>query len=180
MRIAFDTISGTWGKCDTILTAHEAGGSIVQPRCSPDGRYLLVAIAAYSDFPIDKAGTCLGLIDLSDGLFRKINFDSPWTDGWHGWSRNGRWMVFTSKRMNGRFSSVYFSYFDSTGKVHSPFVLPQKNPSYYASSIIACTNPEFVTDRISFSIRQFTAAIRGNRSDAAAGDSSHYGTKYDF
>ena len=184
MRIAFDPATRQWGLLDTVLAARKAGGSVLQPKCSPDGLSLLVTIAVYSDFPIDKVGSRLGLIDIKTSALRILDFGSRWTDGWHSWSHNGHWIVFNSKRMNGRFSSLWFSYRDSAGAVHSPFVLPQRDPSFYESSIIAYTIPEFITSRVEFTSRQFRKAInsyqKNNMADAATADSAQSGEKYEF
>ncbi len=184
MRIAFDPVTRQWGLLDTVLTAQKAGGSILQPKCSPDGLSLLVSIAAYSDFPIDKVGSRLGLIDIKTSALRILYFGRRWKDGWHSWSSNGHWIVFNSKRMNGRFSSLWFSYRDSAGVVHSPFVLPQRDPSFYESSIIAYNIPEFITSRINITFSQFQKAISDYRknamADAASADSAHNGEEREY
>jgi hypothetical protein len=159
MRIAFDPESGKWGRLDTVLSAQEARGSVCGPRCSPDGRLLLVNIADHGDFPIDKVGTRLGLVDVKTSSLTVIAPGTRWTDGWHGWSHNGRWIVFNSKRLNGRFSSIWFSYVDSLGVAHAPFVLPQKDASFYESSVFAYNVPEFLTSRIPYTVRQFRGAL---------------------
>jgi hypothetical protein len=160
MRIGFDPQARTFGRLDTVLTAQQAGGSVLQPRMSPDGRFILVNIARYGDFPIDKAGTRLGIIDVTTSALRTPDSDCRWTDSWHGWSSSGRWIVFTSKRLNGRFSAICFRYVDSSGAMHDPFVLPQKDPSFYESSIFAFTVPECLTARIPVTISQCRAALR--------------------
>jgi Tol biopolymer transport system component len=72
MRIGFDPAACAWGKLDTVLTAQKAGGSVLQPRCSPDGRFVLVTVADYSDFPIDKTGARLCLYDLASSSLRRV------------------------------------------------------------------------------------------------------------
>jgi len=168
MRIAFDPRERTWGTLDTVLTAETAGGSVLQPRCSPNGRYVLVNIAPYGDFPIDKEATRLGVIDLKTFSFKLIDTANRRTDGWHGWSHNGRWLVFTSKRINGRFSCLCFSYFDTTGTAHDPFVLPQKDPSFYESSVIAFNVPELLRARAGYPLRAFNRALDTYRKKSPA------------
>lgn len=157
--VEFDPQAGKWGRVDTILSAEKAGGSILQPRCSPDGRYILVNISEYGGFPVDKAGSRLGLFDLENRSFSIITSASCWTDSWHGWSHNGRWIACSSKWLNGRFSTICFRYVDSTGSVHNPFVLPQKSPHKYESSLISHTMPELSTSRIPFSMRSIQKAM---------------------
>jgi hypothetical protein len=179
LRIAFDARELAWGTLDTVMTAQKAGGSILQPRCSPDGRYILVNIAGYGDFPIDKEATRLGVIDLQSSSLSLLDTGNRWTDGWHGWSHNGRWMVFTSKRINGRFSCICFSYFDSTGTAHAPFVLPQKNPSFYESSVIAFNVPEFLRARITYPARAFRKVLDAYRKNSAAPAVAADGVQYE-
>jgi hypothetical protein len=182
MRIAFDPESGKWGRLDTVLSAHEARGSVCGPRCSPNGRFLLVNIADYGDFPIDKVGTRLGLVDVKTSSLTIIDPGTRWTDGWHGWSHNGRWIVFNSKRMNGRFSSVWFSYVDSLGTAHTPFVLPQRDPSFYESAVFAYNVPELLTAGIPYTNRQFRRALdaylKQPKTDAVAAASAPAGGEF--
>jgi hypothetical protein len=166
MRIAYDPELRTWGTMDTVITAEKAGGSVLQPRCSPDGRFILVTVADFSDFPIDKAGSRLCIFECGSGSLTKVGTDSHFTDAWHGWSHNGRWIVCNSKRINGRFSSLIFFHCDSNGVIHTPFVLPQKDPAFYESSLTAYNVPEFITSAIPYSIRQFQNAMDSYRSKA--------------
>jgi WD40-like Beta Propeller Repeat len=163
VRISFDPDMRTWGKLDTVLSAAKAGGSVLQPRCSPDGRFLLVNISPWGDFPVDKTGTCLALLDTADRSVHRLFPDTLQTDTWHSWSSNGRWIAFNSKRINGRFSSIFFCHVDSAGNAHLPFVMPQKNPRFYESSLSAYNVPEFTTEAIPCSPRQLQAALDAYR-----------------
>lgn len=184
MRIAFDVRTKSWGRLDTVVTAQQAGGSVLQPRMSPDGRFILVNIADYGDFPVDKVGTRLGLIDVKTSALRICASGVRWTDSWHGWSSSGRWIVFNSKRLNGRFSAVCFSYVDSAGAVHSPFVLPQKEPSFYGSSVFAYNVPECLTAAIPVTIGQSRTALeeyrKNSAADAVTAASAKQGTRDEF
>jgi hypothetical protein len=72
------------------------------------------------------------------------------------------------KRMNGRFSSVFFCYLDSAGAAHAPFIMPQKDPLFYESSITAYNVPELLTGKIPYSVRQFQKVLDNYRSKPAA------------
>jgi hypothetical protein len=159
MRIGFDPQTRCWGALDTVLLARDAGGSVLQPRWSPDGRFLLVNVSPYGDFPIDKAGTRLCIFDPRLRRLRVLDSDSLSTDAWHGWSSNGKWIVFNSKRLNKRFSSIYFCYVDTLGTFHKPFVLPCKDPEFYDYSLSAFNVPEFTTSRIACSPREIQNAL---------------------
>lgn len=176
LRMGFDPGTSRWGKLDTVITAETAGASLLQPKCSPDGAFILVTIAPYGDFPIDKIHSRLALIDAKTSALHILDFGSRWSDGWHSWSGNGHWIVFTSKRMNGRFTSPWFSFMDDAGVVHAPFVLPQVDPAYFESSIIGYTMPEFTTGKILFTSDQIRKVIdsysKNAPSNAAAADSA--------
>jgi hypothetical protein len=65
MRIPYDRSTGDWGHPDTVLTAERAGGSLTQPRISPDGMFMLVTRSRYSDFPIHQARSSLCMAALA-------------------------------------------------------------------------------------------------------------------
>ena len=163
MSISYEAKTETWGELDTLLTAAEAGGSIIQTKCSPDGRFLLVTVAPYGHDPIDKIGAGLGLFDLKDSSFSRPELTQGWIEGWHCWSLNSRWIVFNSKSLNKHFSRLNISHVDSSGRIHRPFLLPRKDPSEYESSMIAYNKPELVTGRVEFTPREFEAAMEAYR-----------------
>ena len=159
MRIRFDSRNRKWGRLETVLTADAVGGSITQPRFSPDGRYIIMSVSDYSDFPIHQANCNLYMLEIASGLCRKMSISSERNDSWHGFSSNGRWVVFSSKRMNGRYSHPYFSYFNDSGAASKPFVLPQKDPSFYDSYIMAYNIPELIIKPIQTTQEQFSGSI---------------------
>jgi dipeptidyl aminopeptidase/acylaminoacyl peptidase len=161
MRIRYDMDSGQWGDLETVLTAQGVGGSIAQPRFSPDGRFVLFNVSEYSDFPIHQARCDLHLLDVESGKQRRLAISSPQCDSWHGWSSNGRWIVFSSKRLDGRFSRPFFSYFDKSGEAHRPFVLPQEDPFFYDSLIKTYNIPELLTEPVRTDASDLARAIRG-------------------
>jgi Tol biopolymer transport system component len=59
VRIAYDVQDDRWGQLETILSAEQTGKSILLPRISPDGRWLLFICATTAVFPcIARAVTC--------------------------------------------------------------------------------------------------------------------------
>lgn len=159
MRIRFDSQSRKWGQLETVVTADAVGGSITQPRFSPDGRYIIMSVSDYSDFPIHQANSNLYMLEVASGLCSKMPISSERNDSWHGFSSNGRWVVFNSKRMNGRYSRLYFSYFDGSGAASKPFVLPQKYPSFYDSYTMTYNIPELIIKPIKTTQGQFSESI---------------------
>jgi len=147
-RIPYDVYTETWGQVETVLSAEETGLSILLPRISPDGRFLLFCMCQYGCFPIYQPSSDLYLMDLATGAYRKLDINSDYSESWHSWSSNSRWIAFSSKRQGGLFTRTFISYVDDTGKVHKPFILPQKSPAYYDSLLETYSVPELVAGRV--------------------------------
>ncbi len=143
-RVAYDIETDRWGEAETVLAAEETGLSILLPRISPDGRFLLFCMCRYGCFPVYQPSSDLYLMDLATGDYRKLATNSAYSESWHSWSGNSRWIAFSSKRQGGSLTRTYFSYVDETGRVHKPFVLPQKDPAYYDSLLETYSVPELV------------------------------------
>jgi hypothetical protein len=147
-RIAYDVETDKWGKAETVLAADETGLSILLPRISPDGRFLLFCMCRYGCFPVYQPSSDLYLMDLATGDYRKLTINSMYSESWHSWSSNSRWIAFSSKRQGGSLTRTYLSYVDETGQVHKPFILPQKDPTYYDSLLETFSVPELIKGRI--------------------------------
>ncbi len=158
MRISYDPKTQKWGSLETVLTAQQVQGSITQPRFSPDGRFLLFNVSEYSTFPTHQAECDLYMMETETGKFHKLPISSKRCDAWHGFSSNGRWIVFSSKRLTGR-ARPFFSYIDQTGKAHKPFLLPQKDPTFYDSLLQVYNIPELITKPVRIRPKQLTKAI---------------------
>ncbi len=160
LRIAYDGAQNSWGALDTVLAPHETGLSIVQPKISPDNRFCLFCMQNYGAYPHSQASSDLYLMDVMTRKYRKLSINSEYNESWHSWSKNGHWILFSSKRGGGIFTRLYFSYVDSMGNARKPFLLPQRDPAFY-DSFIKCYNvPEFAVAPVRFSERQLLKAIR--------------------
>jgi hypothetical protein len=100
-------------------------------------------------------------MELDTGEYRRLDVNSDFSESWHSWSSNSRWIAFSSKRRNGLFTRCYFSYVDPTGRVHKPFVLPQRDPDFYDSSLKTVSVPELITGPVPVSDPVLSAAVRG-------------------
>jgi hypothetical protein len=160
MRISYDAETQKWGELETVLSAADVNGSITQPRFSPDGRFLLFNVSEYSVFPIHQAKCDLYLMDMQTGQYRRLDISSARCDAWHSWSSNGRWLVFSSKRMDGRFARPFISFIDAAGKAYKPFVLPQKDPAFYDSLVYVYNMPEILTGPVNVTAKEISRAIR--------------------
>jgi len=159
-RIAYDIETDQWGKAETVLAAEETGLSILLPRISPDGRFLLFCMCRYGCFPVYQPSSDLYLMDLASGGVRKLEGNSVYSESWHSWSSNSRWIAFSSKRRGGSLTRTYFSYVDEAGRVYKPFVLPQKDPAYYDSLLETYSVPELIKGRIKVSRSRLARAAR--------------------
>jgi hypothetical protein len=158
--IAFDPATATFGsQVDTLfggerrngsIPAHEHSYSVSFPRISPDGRFLICTVSSYGTFPIWHRDADLYLIDLASGEGRFLdNANSDDAESYHSWSSNSRWLVFSSRRLDGLYTRPYFVYINERGEAAKPFLLPQKSPEMYYAALLKSYNiPEFVTGKI--------------------------------
>ncbi len=164
-KIGFDAEKGTFvGEVDTIFHARQMGKSANHPRPSYDGRFLLFTMSDYGCFPIWHKEADQWLLDLQTGEARPLDeVNSDDTDSYHNWSENSRWIVFTSRRGNGYYTTLYLSHVDKNGKMTKPFLLPQRNPwKYYDETLDSFNTPDFTSEPVVLDAR---AAARGILSD---------------
>jgi hypothetical protein len=115
MRISYDIDTDSWGPVQTVLSAAETGKSILLPRISPDGRFLMFCMCDYGCFPIYQPSSDLYIMGLEadrqtgNYAYRRLEINSDRCESWHCWSSNGRWIVFSSKRRDGVFTRSYIS-----------------------------------------------------------------------
>ena len=160
MRIPYDPATGAWGKRETVLSAADSGMSAAQPRESPDGRWLLFSLSHHGNFPIYQPTCDLYVIDLKSGARQPLTaVNSSWSDSWHCWSSNGRWIAFASKREGGVLARIYFSYFDRNGQAHKRFVMPQEDPSFYELCTLTYNVPELIIEPVPVSPSNLGRAI---------------------
>lgn len=148
VRIPFDEERGTFGnKVDTLYNAR----SVCHPRISPNGRYCLFTVADYGTCPAWHPEADLCMLDLQTGKLDNLGIvNSNKSDAYHSWSHNSRWFVFGSKRGDGIYSKPYFCYIDKEGKAHKPFLLPQKEPTFYDDCLKCFNIPELIRDKVPF------------------------------
>jgi hypothetical protein len=162
-RIRFDPRTDTFGESETILAAADTGRSILEPRVSPDGRFLLFCMCEYGCFPIYQPSSDLYMMDLQTRKWWPLPVNSNQSESWHSWSSNGRWIAFSSKRNDGIFTRTYIAHVDADGNVSKAFPLPQEDPDYYDSCLETYTVPELVKDKIPVSPRAFAAVVRAGK-----------------
>jgi len=168
MRISYDIETDSWGKPEIVLSHKKTGLSVTQPRISPDGKYLACAMTKWGTFAIHRPGGDIYLLNLRTGEFYKADVNSDRPESYNSWSSNSRWLVFSSKMRDNVCTRPYFTYIDDKGKAHKPFILPQKDPTFYDTFIITYNVPELVDGPIQVSGQEIikTALADGNKQKA--------------
>jgi hypothetical protein len=159
MRVSFDPQTFQWDPPELVISAEKTGMSICQAKISPDGRFLLVTVCHYGSFPIHQTDSDLWVMDLATRQFHALGINSDRADTWHSWSSNSRWVVFSSKRLDGVFARPYFSYVDEQGQFHKPFVLPQEDPTFYGFCLQTYNVPELMQGPVTVKERDLVRAI---------------------
>lgn len=167
MRKSFDPSTKSFGPEELVYDAKSQDLSAMEARISPDGRFLLFSLGGYGTFHIWHRDSDLWVIDLESGESRSLTeANSNDADSFHNWSSNGRWIVFTSRRDDGLFSRVYFSYFDREGNAHKPFMLPMKDLSGHKDEVYSYNVPEFCVEPIRQSVKDLSRMIEQDAKQA--------------
>ena len=161
VKKSFDASTRTFGKSDTVVNARSIGKSATLPRVSPDGNYMLFTMADYGNFHIWHRSSDLYLMDLKSGTYRNAQeINSEEVESYHSWSSNGKWVIFSSRRDDAGYTRLYLSYFDGKGNFSKPFILPQKDPSFYERSFKSFNIPEFIVNPVPMTRRGIINTIK--------------------
>ena len=142
--IGFDPATGRLGEALTkVVDATALGKSISFPKCSPDGKYILMTVSDYGTFPIWHAETDLWLYETESGNIHTLEaVNGKYSDSYHCWSSSGRWICWASKRDDRLYGKPYFAHVNPDGTVSKPFVLPQRDPEHYLMTLKSYNIPE--------------------------------------
>ena len=158
----FDPDTRQFGPRQLVFDAAALDKSATLPRISPDGRYLMFAMARYGVFHIWHRDADLCLIDLKTGharTMKEINSDD--VESYHSWSSNGRWVVFSSRRYDGNFTRPFFAHIDQQGRGAKPFELPQSDPDYHRQFLRSYNIPEFMSGPVTIGPQAFARVLSG-------------------
>ncbi len=146
LRVPFDPSTGLLGaRIDTLYSPDIQGGSASFPRLSPDGSRLLFTEAACGTFPIWHKEADLRMINLRTGRFEDTSaLNSADVESYHVWSSNGRWVLFSSRRIDGRHTRLFLAHMDTNGNFGKPFLLPQESPTHNTLRTDSYNIPEFI------------------------------------
>lgn len=150
-RVPFDQATKLTGPVELIYKASAIGKSVSFPRTSPDGYNIVITLHNYGCFPIWHKEADLVSIDLRTMQATNMVLNSDFTDSYHSWSSNGRWLVFSSKRIDGLTARFFISHVDSDGNSSKPFIMPQKDPEFYDRFLKSFNVPEFSTFEVDVS-----------------------------
>ena len=174
-RVPFDEKERAFGKPEVIYPASKFGKSVTLPRVSPDNRFVMFTLSDYGTFSIWHPEADLYLLNLKTMEVKRLGVNSDDVDSFHSWSSNGRWFVFSSKRLDSQCARPFFAHIDTLGNTTIPFVLPQKEPDFYNSFLKTYNRPELVKGPFDFETWQLVrqAAFRGKNVEAGPGR-GHY------
>lgn len=148
-RMPFDVKKRTFGMPEMVVDAASRHRSITFPRVSPDGRFVLYGQGDYGQFHIWHKSSDLWVKDLqNDTCYALKEANSPDVDSYHSWSSNGRWIVFSSRRLDGNYTRPFIAYFDKEGRAHKAFLLPQEDPEQNVLLLKSYNVPELTRDAV--------------------------------
>ncbi len=178
-RKSFDPETEKFGETELVFDAAAINKSASFPRISPDGRMLVFTVADYGTFPIWHEEADLYQLNLDTGEHKRMQVNSTQTESYHNWSTNGKWLVFSSKRMDRRSARPFFAYVSGNGETGKPFVLPQLDPDYYSKMLESFNIPEFVNGKITVTPRDFATAASQKALEALPGDAQDTMSRWD-
>ncbi len=160
-RKSFDPSTRQFGQRELVFSADSLGKSATLPRISPNGRYMMFAMAEYGVFHIWHRDADLWILDLSTGVARPAEeLNSPDTESYHSWSSNGKWVVFSSRRDDGNYTRPFFAHIDENGKGTKPFELPCANPDYHRQFLKSYNIPEFMRGLVTIKPQTFADVLK--------------------
>ncbi len=165
-RVSFDAATGTIGNdVDTLIDARAEGKSIAWPRPSYDGRFIVYTLIDYGQFSIWHREADLYVYDTQTGTSRPLTAaNSDNTEAFHNWSSNSRWLVFTSRRIDGLYTRAYITHIDEDGNASKPFLLPQSDPSvFYSRLMMSYNTPDFCTHPTDYNAKLAEQKLYGDR-----------------
>ena len=148
--VDFDLSSRRLGsRVDTLVAAHDCHKSVSFPRISPDGRHLVFVLSDFGNFSIWHREADLYSLDMNTGKVRVLQeINSDETESYHSWGSNGKWMVFSSRRIDGLYTHPHLTYLRPDGTFTRPFVIPQKDPLFYKYFMKSFNIPELVKGKV--------------------------------
>ena len=151
VRVPFNEDGSLGETIDTIYNARTEGGSALFPRVSPDGKFMLFTWAECGAFHLYHKEADLKMLDLTTNTQIPIDIiNSNDVDSYHSWSSNGKWIVFSSKRVDSRYTRLFVTHWDGK-QFTKPFIIPQENPKDDVLLLYSYNIPEFLREPVDIS-----------------------------
>lgn len=152
-RITFDPETKQFGtSVDTLFNARLENRSASFPRVSPNGKYLLYTQGDYGGFFIWHKEADLFIYNIESGNHYPLTLaNSGDAESYHSWSSNSRWIVFSSRRVDGLYTRPFIAYINDDGEAEKAFIVPQKEADFYDRLMKSYNVPEFVTGKVDVS-----------------------------
>lgn len=158
--VRFNPLTREFGTPRLVFDAVANDLSAVTPRPSPDGRFLLSGVGDFGSFHVWHKSGDIYITDLASGETRPMEeINSGEAESFKAWSSNSRWIVFTSRRDDGSYTRLYFSYVDENGRGRKPFLMPQKDPEQNRRLFKSYNVPEFTVDRVQWSAKRLEEVL---------------------
>jgi len=163
--ISFNPDNRTFGtNIDTLFNGITADKSVSLPRVSPDGKYLLYTLSSYGNFSIWHKDADLYMINLENGENYPLEtVNSEDAESYHSWSSNSRWIVFSSRRIDGLYTRPYLAYVDEKGQARKAFLLPHKDTGFYHRFMKSYNIPEFIKGKVDYTGHSIVDAAKNQK-----------------
>lgn len=163
--VSFDPDKRTFGTTvDTLFNALSEDKSVSFPRVSPDGKYLLYTLSSYGNFSIWHKDADLHMINLETGeKYPLKDANSTDVESYHSWCSNSRWIVFSSRRIDGLYTRPYFAYIDEKGQAKKAVLLPQKDTGFYHRFMKSYNIPEFIKGEVNYPIHSIVDIAKNEK-----------------
>lgn len=163
LRRSWNPETGEFGAVDTVFAASVFKKSATFPRISPNGKFLLFALAEYGCFHIWHKDADLYVMNLeTNELWPLEKANSPFPESYHAWSSTGRWILFASRRDDTNYSRLYIAHVNDDGTSDKAFLLPQSSSDFYDFFDRSYNVPEFMVESVRFSPQEFAEVVKGD------------------
>ncbi len=173
--IGFDAATAKFGtNVDTLISARKLQKSVAFPRISPDGKHILVTLTDHGNFPAYNKDADLYMVHLADSTLEKLEvLNSSDVESYHSWSSTGRWVVFSSRRLDGLYMNCYLAHVDEKGNPQKPVLLPQEDADFYKNFLFSFNLPEFAVKKVDFDRYEFEKVAKQTAGSQVSFDNYH-------
>lgn len=145
-RVKFNAKDKSIGESELLVNATSVDSSAASPKVNIDGKHMMFRMGKYGMYMQTNKTADIYMMNLDTKKYYALDsLNSTQADHFHDFSSTGRWIVFESKKEDGNYAKVYFSYFDKDGVAHKPFAIPHENPLWDKELMKSYNCTEFCT-----------------------------------